>query len=351
MAPLRAVLGREPGDARGPRGLGAEALLLGEAPLLAAAARGGAGGGAGGLGPEDLRGRVEGHLAAAVAPRAVSGLGLYAALQEADHMGTGLPDLDALLGGGFRQGQVTELCGASPSGKTQLCHAAAVAAAREGLRTVFVSVTNAFSAERVGQMLTQEMAGGGAGGCAAAEAEHEEALLRRIRVEEVSSAPELLHVLHRLRAELRPDVPGSESGAQLLVVDCPTPALAAALSPNQTHGQAMMVAAGRLLKVAAEELKAAVVVTNYPVWDGDGGAVVERFALGESWKGQFHARLFLRADNLPALGRLPPRDLLCTATLLHAPSLPPGGRAQFWIGEAGLRPWVGGDAGVGNGES
>ena len=34
----------------------------------------------------------------------------------------GLPDLDALLGGGFRQGQVTELCGASPSGKTQLCH-------------------------------------------------------------------------------------------------------------------------------------------------------------------------------------------------------------------------------------
>ena len=177
-------------------------------------------------------------------------------------------------------------------------------------------------------------------------------LLRRIRVEEVSSAPELLHVLHLLRAELRPDAqPGGESGAQLLVVDCPTPALAAALSPNQTHGQATMVAAARLLKVAAEELQAAAVVTNYPAWDGDGGAVAERFALGESWKGQFHTRLFLRADNLPALGRLPPRDLLCTATLLHAPSLPPGGRAQFWVGEAGLRPWAGGDASVGGGKS
>ena len=276
----------------------------------------------------ELRARVEAHLAAAVAPRARTGLGLYAALQEADHVSTGLPALDAVLGGGFRQGQVTEIGGPSPSGKTQLCHAAAVAAAQEGLRAVFVSTTNAFSAERAAQML------GGA----------DTAALGRIRVEEVSSAGDLVQTLQRLRAELRPPgAPGGggESGAQLLVVDCPAPALAAALSPNQTHGHAVLVVAARLLKVAAEELAAAVVVTNYPAWDGDDPASAERFALGEAWRGQFHCRVLLRADNLPPLGRLPPRDLLCTATLLHAPSLPPGGTARFWVGEAGLRPWAG----------
>ena len=119
MAPLRALLGRAPGDPRGPRALAAEALLLGEGPLLAAAAAAEAAAAAGaGAAPGpglaapvptgELRVRVEAHLAAAVAPRARSGLGLYAALQEADHVSSGLPALDAVLGGGFRQGQVTE---------------------------------------------------------------------------------------------------------------------------------------------------------------------------------------------------------------------------------------------------
>ena len=231
---------------------------------------------------------------------------------------------------------MTELGGPSPSGKTQLCHAAAAAAAKEGLRAVFVSTTNAFSAERAAQML------GGA----------DRGALGRIRVEEVSSAEDLVQTLQRLRAELRPSGKGGDSGAQLLVVDCPAPALATVLSPNQTHGHAVLAVAARLLKVAAEELAAAVVVTNYPAWDGDDPASAERFALGEAWRGQFHCRILLRAENLPPLGRLPPRDLLCTATLLHAPSLPPGGRARFWVRETGLCPWAGvGEEGAGGEEA
>ena len=48
---------------------------------------------------------MEAHLAAAVAPRARSGLGLYAALQEADHVSSGLTALDAVLGGGSGRGR------------------------------------------------------------------------------------------------------------------------------------------------------------------------------------------------------------------------------------------------------
>ena len=42
---------------------------------------------------------------------------------------SGVPELDALLGGGFARAQVTELCGLAGAGKTQLCLAAAASTA------------------------------------------------------------------------------------------------------------------------------------------------------------------------------------------------------------------------------
>ena len=57
--------------------------------------------------------------------------------------------IDGLLGGGFRAGTLTELFGRSNSGKTQLAMQAALVAAREGEKSLYIDTEGAFRPERV----------------------------------------------------------------------------------------------------------------------------------------------------------------------------------------------------------
>jgi DNA repair protein RadB len=59
--------------------------------------------------------------------------------------------IDELLGGGFEQGIVTQIYGASGTGKTNICIQLAVAAVRSGKKVVFID-TEGFSAERFRQI-------------------------------------------------------------------------------------------------------------------------------------------------------------------------------------------------------
>lgn len=59
--------------------------------------------------------------------------------------------IDELLGGGFEGGIVTQIYGASGTGKTNICIQLAVAAVRSGKKVVFID-TEGFSAERFRQI-------------------------------------------------------------------------------------------------------------------------------------------------------------------------------------------------------
>lgn len=65
---------------------------------------------------------------------------------------TGSSAIDGLLQGGYEEGKVTEIFGASNSGKTQLAIQASVMAAAKGWGSVFVDTEATFRPERVEQM-------------------------------------------------------------------------------------------------------------------------------------------------------------------------------------------------------
>jgi DNA repair protein RadA len=66
--------------------------------------------------------------------------------------GSGSPGIDRLLGGGYRAGTLTEFFGSSNSGKSQLAMQAALLAAREGRRVLFIDTEGAFRPERLEEM-------------------------------------------------------------------------------------------------------------------------------------------------------------------------------------------------------
>ena len=75
---------------------------------------------AGGL-PLEARRILEEAMVHHLAPVPRSGTDLYAhAATDVRVLPTGCDSLDALMGGGFREGQLTELAGESASGKTQI---------------------------------------------------------------------------------------------------------------------------------------------------------------------------------------------------------------------------------------
>jgi DNA repair protein RadA len=67
-------------------------------------------------------------------------------------LGTGSASLDGLLAGGYEEGRITEVFGASNSGKTQMAIQATVMAAAQGWRSVYVDTESTFRPERVVQM-------------------------------------------------------------------------------------------------------------------------------------------------------------------------------------------------------
>ena len=288
---------------------------------------------------------VEAGAARAAAPPVRSGMDLYRRLQAASEAGavleTGCRGLDDLLGGGLRAGQVHELVGASPAGKTQVCLAAAASCAAAGLAAVYVSLQNAFSVERVAQLLRGGAARRPAGGLGLERA------LAHLRAAELAGAEELVEFLHALLAHfrwLRRDGGGAPANAEdgggvprLLVVDCPAIPLAAAMGhgAGQLQGHALMVGVGGLLKTLADEFEIAVLVTNVLV----GGEARPRPSLGEAWRCQVHVRVALRAQNVVEVADRPgeaEEALVCEAVLQKSPTVAAGAVARFRVTGEGL---------------
>lgn len=133
-------------------------------------------------------------------------LTLAEALAVAKSMGklnTGSDGLDSLLSGGYGEGRITEVFGASNSGKTQLAIQATVMASARGWKSVYVDTESTFRPERVEQMAQSR----------GIEAKEALKSIYSIRAEDVAAQS---HVLERMADDPR------VSSAKLLVVDTVT---------------------------------------------------------------------------------------------------------------------------------
>ncbi|XP_028944274.1 DNA repair protein RAD51 homolog 4 isoform X6 [Malus domestica] len=207
-------------------------------------------------------------------------------------LSTGCEGIDLLLGGGLREGQVTELVGPSTSGKTQVCLLSAANVATKHMGTVvYLDTGNSFSPERIVHFV------GDISNHAFDQAGQRvfQKVMNNILCHHVFDIFTMFNLLHQLEFSL-PSQKGEQ--VRLLIVDSIssliTPILGNSGSQGIYHWRALMISAGYLLKKLAHEHNLAVLVTNHTV-GGEKG--IPKPALGQTWKSIPHVRLLLSGDQ------------------------------------------------------
>ncbi|XP_039794357.1 DNA repair protein RAD51 homolog 4-like isoform X2 [Panicum virgatum] len=200
-----------------------------------------------------------------------NGMELLKDVNEKKHfLPTGLEGIDTLLGGGLRQGQLTEITGPSSSGKTQTKDAR--------LKSVMKSII----------------------------------------CESVFDIFALFEVLHQLEVSLlNCKVNNGGSKVCLLIIDSISSLLAPIIGGKYPQGRSMMISVAMILKKLADEHNLSVLVTNHMVSAGNGAV---KPALGESWKAVPHVRLMISREC---------ENNICTATVLKHTLLASGRTAKF----------------------
>ncbi|KAI1231886.1 hypothetical protein IHE44_0007527 [Lamprotornis superbus] len=196
---------------------------------------------------------------------------------------TGSPSLDQLLDSGLYTGEVTELMGASGSGKTQVCLGIA-ASVSLGLK------------------------------------QHLEAL-QRIQVVRVFNIYELLSALQELRDRLSQQVVSSTGPLKMVLLDSVSAVIYPLLGGRQSEGLALMMQLSRELKTLAREFSLAVVVTNQVTRDSSTGPL--KPALGRSWSFVPSTRVLLESKE---------GSTQRAASLAKSPRQPTGIQVELDIG-------------------
>lgn len=238
---------------------------------------------------------------------------------------TGCESLDGLLHGGLRDGMVTELVGASSSGKTQVCMQTAASAVLHGVMVSYIDTCNSFSSLRLSEMLSGLITSG-----KYQEQWNLERALKFVIYYRVHDAFSLLELLHRIDANFtacaeekrESDTP---KNVKLLILDSISSVVSPILSNTQVQGHALMMNCGHTLKKIANDNSICVMVTNHMV-AGENGIL--KPALGESWRTVAHVRL--------ALSREPASDV-CNISLIKHSSIICNKKASFRLSTAGLQ--------------
>ena len=227
-------------------------------------------------------------------------------------LATGIPGLDALLGGGLRRGWTVELAGPAGSGKTQVClaAAAATAVALPQSRTLFLHSGSAFPATRLAGLVRRCVQGLGGGGDSSDVAVH--AALSRVTVIPVASLAGVGAALDAAATSTSPASSLSTSSPALpppftlIILDSLAAVAevallrsggggpAASLAPA-TQGRACLLATGRQAKAFAAATGAALLLTNTATEWGQAGSGPPswRPGLGEGWAPVPHVRVLL----------------------------------------------------------
>ncbi|KAL2328707.1 hypothetical protein Fmac_022134 [Flemingia macrophylla] len=265
----------------------------------------------------------------ALQPPLLNGLQLLEDAQRNKHvLSTGCEGIDALLGGGLHEGQLTELVGPSSSGKTQACLLFASTAAKHNSLVIYLDTGNSFSPQRIARFVGQS-----SGHVFDNKVDHMlKKVLDRIICYSVFDVYQMFDVLHQLKNNLRSEIVKSNQYVRLLIVDSISSLITPVLGGSGPQGHALMISAGILLKKLAHEHNIAVLgggggcaaqhewvrevegvgwlvamgeregaaplgwvreVTNHVVGGEDG---ISKPALGESWKSVPHVRLLFSRD-------------------------------------------------------
>jgi RecA/RadA recombinase len=160
-------------------------------------------------------------------------------------LSTGSSGLDSLIGGGYEEGKITEVFGASNTGKTQLAIQATVMAAAQGWKSVYVDTESTFRPERLVQMA--ESRGMDAKGTL------ESVFSIRARDVEAQS-----HVLRRMADDPR------VSPAKLLVIDTVTKNFSLEFSGRERTGRRQGALGSYLNRIAIDAYlhRRVVLLTN-----------------------------------------------------------------------------------------
>ncbi|KAJ1292659.1 hypothetical protein BS78_01G006800 [Paspalum vaginatum] len=229
---------------------------------------------------------------------------------------------DTLLGGGLRQGQLTEVTGPSSSGKTQFClHSASHVAAKHMGVVMYLDTSNSFSPSRIATIID------GTPGLFCQRGFDLQPkdvrlknIMRSIICESVFDVFALSEVLHQLEVSLLNDKEkNGGSRICLLIIDSISSLLAPIIGGKYPQGRAMMISVAMILKKLADEHNLAVLVTNHMVSAGNGAV---KPALGESWKAVPHVRLVISRDR---------GSNICTATVLKHTLLASGRTTKFVV--------------------
>ncbi|KAF7805510.1 DNA repair protein RAD51-like protein 4 isoform X2 [Senna tora] len=245
----------------------------------------------------------------------LNGLDLLQDVKRNKHvLSTGCQGIDALLGGGLREGQLTELVGPSSSGKTQVCLKSASTVAKMHMSSVvYLDTGNSFSPQRIAHFVGQS-----SGSVFNNQTDRGplQKVLDSIICYSVFDIFQMFDVLHQLEINLRSEMLKSDHQVRLLIVDSISSLITPILGGSGPQGHALMISAGFLLKKLAHEQNLAVLVTNHMV-GGDSGT--SKPALGESWKSVPHIRLLLSRDW---------QSNICNFFILKHPSMASGRAAS-----------------------
>lgn len=77
--------------------------------------------------------------------------------RQQEWLSTACTNLDEMLGGGIRQGEVTLIYGAAKTGKTTIALQCTVAAAQKHIKTIYLDCQNSFSTERFTQIASSDL--------------------------------------------------------------------------------------------------------------------------------------------------------------------------------------------------
>ncbi|QDZ24850.1 DNA repair protein Rad51 [Chloropicon primus] len=192
------------------------------------------------------------------------GLALFNKLQTSVLLPTGIGTLDALLGGGLREGQITEFFGASPSGKTQVCHCISACAAWLGYPVVYMTSNGSFSPERLVKLSKHVLVH-----FDLSETEVVESLskiLPNVSVTQVNDTLSLISIFQGMIENFGYLQKHDKPIPKVVVVDSPSLHLYRDLSIGQQNfGKLLMTQLSTAMSELANRYNIAVVLTNHEV--------------------------------------------------------------------------------------
>ncbi|CAN7993815.1 unnamed protein product [Ixodes pacificus] len=216
--------------------------------------------------------RIRRSLVALFAPTPQDGASLYDKFLETTAVfSTGSRKVDDVIGGGVFTGQITEIVGASTSGKTQLCHSLTAHAVIDShFGVLYVDTLSCFSAERIRQILSS-----------AQQSARPDQLMQRVCHIGIRDIGELVQLVDQIRNSLERRANSELASIKMIVVDSLKAAVSPVLTGDQyVEGLGLLAHLAIAFQYIAARFRVAVVVTNDVVTGPNG---MMKPALGKYW--------------------------------------------------------------------